>query len=175
MVAALREDVRMVCESLLESEDHADALLLEEHRRVTVICGEAMRDNMKVIADIIRDTFQNLDINIIVAKNYFFGGHVTVTGLLTGSDVLKAVEGLSKDELGDAVLLSDAMLRDGEDVFLDDMTLDELRSRIPVEVRIIDHLSGSELVSNAVDIELEISYEEDDDSDVECEYTDFGL
>ena len=30
MVAALREDVRMVCESLLESEDNADALLLEE-------------------------------------------------------------------------------------------------------------------------------------------------
>ena len=53
-------------------------------------------------------------------KNDFFGGSINVTGLLTGQDILKNLKGR---DLGDQVLLSTNMLRSGEDVFLDDMTV----------------------------------------------------
>jgi NifB/MoaA-like Fe-S oxidoreductase len=57
-----------------------------------------------------------------------------VTGLLTGADLL---EGVAGRELGDTLLLPRVMLRDGEDVFLDDMRLDAVRGALPVPVRLI--------------------------------------
>lgn len=177
MVAALTHEVKDVCKELLVSEDDADALLLEEPRKVTAVCGEAMYRDMHIIKEIIEKTFHNLEYSVLEAKNYFFGGKITVTGLLTGSDVLKAFEKLKAHQedgghgLGDAVLISDTMLRDGEDVFLDNMTLDEFKEKVPVPVLVVEHLSGADLVSKATDLEIEVSFdEEDDESDCEYEY-----
>ena len=63
-----------------------------------------------------------------------WGQDQVVTGLLTGQDLLQGLEGL---ELGDQLLLPAVMLRQGEPVFLDDMTLAELEQRLPVPVRIV--------------------------------------
>ncbi len=56
--------------------------------------------------------------------NDFFGGQVTVTGLLTGTDILAQLQGR---DLGGALLIPDVVLREGDDVFLDDMTLEQLQ------------------------------------------------
>lgn len=63
--------------------------------------------------------------------NDFFGGQVTVTGLLTGTDILAQLQGR---DLGDALLIPDVVLREGEDVFLDDMTLEQLRQELGLPV-----------------------------------------
>ena len=55
-------------------------------------------------------------------ENGFFGPSVTVSGLLTGGDLVRGLQGAE----GAAVLISACMLRDGEQVFLDDMTLEEV-------------------------------------------------
>jgi NifB/MoaA-like Fe-S oxidoreductase len=57
-----------------------------------------------------------------------------VTGLLTGQDLLTGLEG---QELGDELLLPSVMLRQGEPVFLDDMTLESLAAQLPVPIRIV--------------------------------------
>ena len=57
-----------------------------------------------------------------------------VTGLLTGQDLLRGLKG---KELGDALLLPSVMLRQGQPVFLDDMTLDALAAQLPVPIRIV--------------------------------------
>ena len=64
----------------------------------------------------------------------YWGQDQVVTGLLTGQDLLQGLEGR---DLGDQVLLPSVMLRQGEPVFLDDMTLAELESRLPVPIRIV--------------------------------------
>jgi len=64
----------------------------------------------------------------------YWGQDQVVTGLLTGQDLLQGLEGR---ELGDQVLLPSVMLRQGEPVFLDDMTLAELERRLPVPIRIV--------------------------------------
>lgn len=63
--------------------------------------------------------------------NDFFGGQVTVTGLLTGTDILAQLQGR---DLGGALLIPDVVLREGEDVFLDDMTLEQLQQSLGVPV-----------------------------------------
>ena len=65
-------------------------------------------------------------IDVIPIENHFFGPSVTVTGLLTGGDLIRVL----KDYPCDKVLITERMLRETEDVFLDDMTLDEVREKL---------------------------------------------
>ena len=64
----------------------------------------------------------------------YWGQDQVVTGLLTGKDLLEGLEGC---DLGDQLLLPGVMLRQGEPVFLDDMTLAELEQHLPVPIRIV--------------------------------------
>ena len=57
-----------------------------------------------------------------------------MTGLLTGQDLLS---GLQDQALGDELLLPSVMLRQGQPVFLDDMTLEALAAQLPVPIRIV--------------------------------------
>jgi putative radical SAM enzyme (TIGR03279 family) len=63
--------------------------------------------------------------------NEFFGGHVSVTGLLTGRDVVGQLRG---KPLGEVLLVPDVVLKEGEDVFLDDLSLSDLESELGVRV-----------------------------------------
>ncbi len=69
--------------------------------------------------DFAREKFPGLEINLVPVHNDFFGGTVNVTGLLAGRDL---VDRLSRENLGDAILLAPSMLMADEDIFLDDMT-----------------------------------------------------
>lgn len=64
----------------------------------------------------------------------YWGQDQVVTGLLTGQDLLQGLDGC---DLGDQLLLPSVMLRQGEPVFLDDMTLTELEQRVSVPIRIV--------------------------------------
>lgn len=64
----------------------------------------------------------------------YWGQDQVVTGLLTGSDLLNGLEG---KDLGDCLLLPRVMLRQGEEIFLDDRTLAELRQALPVPVHLL--------------------------------------
>jgi len=72
-----------------------------------------------------------LDLRVHAVENRFFGGEVTVAGLLTGRDILSQLDG---EQLGEVLLVPDVMLRDGEDVFLDDMTVDQLAEGLGVQI-----------------------------------------
>lgn len=74
-----------------------------------------------------------LNAKVYPLANRFFGGEVTVTGLLTGLDVLGQLAG---KQLGDVLLLPDVLLREGEDVLLDDVTVAELGSRLKVRIEV---------------------------------------
>ncbi|MDB4677516.1 DUF512 domain-containing protein, partial [bacterium] len=73
------------------------------------------------------------------------GQDQVVTGLLTGQDLL---DGLLDQDLGDQLLLPSVMLRQGDPVFLDDMTLDQLRASLPVPIRIVH--GAAEIVAHAL-------------------------
>ena len=99
-------------------------------RRATLITGEAAYGVISDMADMInKKTGSSLEVRMI--KNNFFGGGVTVSGLVVGSDIASQLEGCDP---GECVFIPSVMLRSGEDVFLDDMTVKELSDKLGVPV-----------------------------------------
>ena len=70
---------------------------------------------------------ENLDLRLHPTMNHFYGEMITVSGLLTGSDFLKE---LQKKELGDLIILPPNCVKQDEDIFLDDMTIDDLSKKL---------------------------------------------
>ena len=64
----------------------------------------------------------------------YWGQDQVVTGLLTGQDLL---DGLTGQDLGDELLLPSVMMRQGQHVFLDDMTLETVQAQLPVPIRVV--------------------------------------
>lgn len=75
-------------------------------------------------------------IDVIPVENRFFGETVTVAGLLTGRDIIQSVADISSKY--DVLLLPDVIFRDGQDVLLDDITVEELERILRIKVSVID-------------------------------------
>lgn len=69
--------------------------------------------------------------NVYPIVNHFLGETITVSGLITGGDLIAQLKGR---ELGERLLIPINMLRHGEDVFLDDVTLEDVKRELGVEV-----------------------------------------
>lgn len=94
------------------------------------------------MADRMMETWPGLIIHVYPITNDFFGEHITVSGLLTGQDLMAQLQGR---DLGSRLLLPENILRSGEDVFLDDVTVGELEKTLQVPVNIVKS-SGYEFV-----------------------------
>lgn len=96
---------------------------MDKPREVTVVTGVASYPMIKDFAKRAEAINPKLKVNTVCIKNKFFGQSVTVSGLLTGIDIL---EGLRGTHLGDELLLPENCLRHGDDLFLCGMTATEL-------------------------------------------------
>jgi NifB/MoaA-like Fe-S oxidoreductase len=72
----------------------------------------------------------------VAVPNHHFGGSISVTGLLTGGDIQRHLAGLA--DLGDRVLVPSVAVRDGDGVFLDDVTPADLARELGVPVEVIE-------------------------------------
>ena len=79
-----------------------------------------------------------LSVRLVPVANKFFGGHVSVTGLLTASDLLAA---FSREQPEGTLYLPQVMLKDGTDLFLDGYTVSDLSSRLSSTVRMVRNLT----------------------------------
>ena len=101
---------------------------------VSVATGKLAYPYIRRMADKMQETFLGLEILVYEIRNDFFGEQITVSGLLTGQDIVKQLTG---KELGKRLLLPQNVLRSGEDVFLDDMHLPELEKALQVQADIV--------------------------------------
>lgn len=108
-----------------------DDFEMTEERNVSVVTGEAAYEFIKGCAERIQREYPKLKCNVYVAKNSFFGGSVTVAGLLTGADMLTALVG---KELGEELFIPECTLRHEKDLFLDNMSIDEFSEKLGVMV-----------------------------------------
>ena len=97
----------------------------------TVATGAAAAPLLTKLLQIFRDSCYAVEGQVIPIENRFFGEMVNVAGLLTGQDLLAQ---LRDRDLGSRVLISASMLRHGGDMFLDDMTLENLSDTLGVPV-----------------------------------------
>jgi putative radical SAM enzyme (TIGR03279 family) len=76
---------------------------------------------------------KGIKIDIIPVENRFFGKTVTVTGLLTGKDIIRSL--LDRVDGYEAVLIPDVVLKEGEDLFLDDIKLKDMEYILKVPIK----------------------------------------
>lgn len=92
---------------------------------VDIVCGKSVGP---VFKNLIKDLqVKNLDVNIVSMENDFFGHEVTVSGLLTGQDIIKNLQNRKKNRKRHGIIIPACSLRTGEDIFLDDYSLDDLK------------------------------------------------
>ena len=72
-----------------------------------------------------------LEVNLVALNSQYWGQEITVTGLLTGADLLQGLQGR---DLGDGILLPSLMLKHGDTLFLDDRSVAELESRLETPI-----------------------------------------
>ena len=111
----------------------------EQPTSLAVISGTSIAPVLRKLADEEVKRRNNLSVEIIGLENEFFGSTVNVSGLLVGRDIRNAIRSIKNV---DGILIPESALRAGEDVFLDDMTLDELRQEH--DARIEPVLSGAD-------------------------------
>ncbi|MBR3996495.1 MAG: DUF512 domain-containing protein [Clostridia bacterium] len=104
---------------------------LSDNRTVSVVTGESAYGFIKECAEKVTNQYPKLKCNVYCAKNYFFGGSVTVAGLLTGADMIMALSGC---ELGEELFIPGCTLRHEKDLFLDNMSIEEFSKKLGVKV-----------------------------------------
>lgn len=138
MIAYLTDDVGWKLEEL-----DADESLCH---KVTIACGEGVFPYMKRIMSMINEKFPNITINTRAIKNNFFGGGVNVSGLVTGGDL---IDQLRDDDLGDRLLIPSSMLRFENDLFLDDVSTDDVERDLGVTLVPVNN-NGNDLVEAVI-------------------------
>ncbi len=103
----------------------------------SIACGASIYKILKVIVDDL-NRVKNLSVRLYPIKNRFFGSEVTVTGLLTGSDLRRDLQG---KELGEGLFFSRVMLKEGRDVFLDNVSPAHIQKALDVPVTPVDGVS----------------------------------
>lgn len=98
-------------------------------RTVSMVTGYAASDLLRELSDELQASFEGLTVRVYPIKNEFFGDQITVAGLLTGKDM---IAGLRGKELGDALLFPASTLRAEGDIFLDDLSPDDLSRELGV-------------------------------------------
>ena len=99
----------------------------DDEARIAVVSGTAVAPVMEQLARELDPDARRIHVLPIV--NEHFGATVNVSGLLTGHDIMQALQSLTHTV--DGVLIPASALREGEDVFLDDMSLDAMRASFP--------------------------------------------
>jgi len=140
----------------LKEEFDSGIELLEygnKKREVTVVTGELVYSFIDGLCQRLMQRCGGLKINCYAIKNNFFGGGVNVSGLVVGGDIK---EQLCKKQLGEEMFIPSSMLRSGEDVFLDNMTLDELEAALHIKITPIDN-DGYEFIERITGKELDFT------------------
>lgn len=138
MIAYLTDDVGWKLEEL-----DADESLCH---KVTIACGEGVFPYMKRIMSMINEKFPNITINTRAIKNNFFGGGVNVSGLVTGGDLIDQLRG---DDLGNRLIIPSSMLRFENDLFLDDVSTDDVERELGVTLVPVNN-NGNDLVEAVI-------------------------
>ena len=107
----------------------------EKERSVTIATGRLAGPHIRRLTEELQKKYPRLTARVYEIRNDFFGEQITVSGLITGQDLMRQLKGR---ELGERLLLPCNMLRDGENVFLDDVKVEELERELGIQIQVVD-------------------------------------
>lgn len=109
-----------------------ECTVTERDRSVSLVTGKAAYPLMLELAEAAMKKIKGLNVKVIMAENRLFGSMITVSGLLCGEDIAYAAE--NAGELGEELIIPPNCLRSEGDMFLDDMTPEQLSQRLGVRI-----------------------------------------
>lgn len=130
-------------------ERDLEFLNLNSKGSYSIVTGTLAYNEVKKAADKICSKNPKIHIDVFKIINNFFGDTITVTGLLTGTDIIDQIKGKIKSKY---LLMSDNMFRRGYElapesaIMLDDMTIEDIERELNVKVITCD-FSGEDLIS----------------------------
>lgn len=143
LIRQFTEDYLFAAEEL---EDFSEA------QNIALITGfhghSALREVLTATED-----YENLKVRSVVVKNRFFGETVTVTGLLTGQDIIEALKKEPKE--GTIYFLPDVLLKHNTDLLLDGISVDEIRQQSGCDIRVVE-TCGTSLADAFAEIREEL-------------------
>ena len=111
----------------------------ELNRTISIAVGKCAYKFILELSKKLENHFKGLKINVYPIENTFFGEKITVSGLITGGDLINQLE---DKELGDFLILTYSCLKDDEDIFLDNITLKEVKNALKVKIRVVKGTGG---------------------------------
>ena len=118
----------------------------DRKREISMATGVLAYPFLQRMIDRLQEKFPNVKVHLYKIINYFFGESITVAGLITGQDLIAQLKG---QELGECLYLPCSMMRDGETVFLDDLSLDDVKESLQVEADIVKS-SGQDFIEAVI-------------------------
>ena len=118
-------------------------------REITLASGKLAAPFIQKLADKFMEAFPEYTVKVVAIRNDFFGEMITVSGLVTGQDLIAQTKDLM---LGERIGAPCNMLRSGELVFLDDITVSQVESALQVPVVIVKS-SGRDLLNSMIGID----------------------
>lgn len=137
MVRLLEEEVTEALQGLAGDD---------RKRQATIATGELAAPFLKAHVERIREKYPNVQVHVIPVKNHFFGERITVAGLITGQDLIGQLRG---NMLGERLLITEHMLKSGEPVFLDDVTVEDVEKALQITVSIVES-GGNKLIEQII-------------------------
>ncbi|MEF9998002.1 MAG: DUF512 domain-containing protein [Lachnospiraceae bacterium] len=114
----------------------------KRHVDISMATGALAYPYLKHMLEIMKGKFPHVNVHLYWIRNEFFGERITVAGLITGQDLIAQ---LKQQPLGECLLLPCSMLRSGEEVFLDDITIQEVKEALQVDIDIVKS-SGQDFI-----------------------------
>jgi NifB/MoaA-like Fe-S oxidoreductase len=99
----------------------------------------------------IRDKLPGLEIEVVPIVNNFFGEKITVSGLITGYDLISQLKG----KRSDGIIIPSSMMKCDEEIFLDNISIEELSRELNTKI-IVSKVNGKDLMSKLI---LGVDYE----------------
>lgn len=134
--------MRVFYEEVKESISKEPKYTLKSSKKIVIVTGTLAYEFMCNIIKIIKSKFLNLDIEVKAVENNHFGTTITVSGLVTGKDIINSL----KNTIYDIILIPKSMLKFDEEILLDDYTVKDLEKELNKKVIPVD-VNGSELIN----------------------------
>lgn len=123
-----------------------DDVEIDAEIKVTIATGVDAYPFLQGLGDMLMKKFPSSEVSVVPISNIFFGETITVAGLVTGRDLIDQMRGKI---IGDTLLIPSVMLRFEQDLFLDDVSIEEVENELGTKVVIVEN-DGEKLLDAIV-------------------------
>lgn len=161
MMRLFREEFSAAVEKLTKTSDDTEKRSGTK-RRLSVATGKLAFPVMREAAEKMMELCPELTIQVYAIRNDFFGETITVSGLITGQDMIAQLKERQQagEDLGETLLIPSNMLRSGEQVFLDDVTVGDVEQALDITVKAVES-GGGDFVAAVLDPDYRMGRDND--------------